>query len=137
MQEDLYVTKSCVIRGNELHFRATTSGGPGGQHANKTSSRVELTFNINKSRSLGPRQKARLIDAFGPVIRVIASEQRSQLQNRERARQRLAKKLANALRVRKPRRPTKPTQAAKERRLQTKKRRTLTKIRRRRVANDE
>ena len=84
---------------SEITWRATTSGGPGGQHANRTLSRVEVQFDVDASRTLGPRQRARLLERVGPVVRAAASESRSQARNRELAFQRLATKLDAALRV--------------------------------------
>ena len=70
---------------SEISWRATTSGGPGGQHANRTLSRVEVQFDVGASPTLGPRQRARLLQRLGPVVRASASETRSQARNRELA----------------------------------------------------
>lgn len=115
----------------EIGWRATTSGGPGGQHANRASSRVEVRFDVAASRVLGPRQRARLLDRLGPVVRATASEDRSQARNRQVALDRLAGRLAAALRVEPPRRPTAPTAGSKERRLAEKRRRSQVKRQRR------
>ena len=131
------MTRSCVIGGNELHFRATTSGGAGGQHVNTANTRVELTFSIAKSRSLGPRQQARLLAKLGEKVRVVASDRRSQFQNRQLARERLATKLANALQVEKHRTPTRKTRSSNEKRLQTKRLRSNAKLQRRRPTRDD
>lgn len=104
----------------ELQFRFTPSGGPGGQHANKVSTRVELRFDVAGSPSLGPRQRARLIERVGPELRVVADDERSQLRNRQLAVERFRDRMAAALHVEKPRRPTRPSRAAKERRLTAK-----------------
>ena len=74
----LQVTPSCAIASDELEWRTTTSGGPGGQHANKSDTRVEVSFRIDDSESLGPRQRARLLERLGPVVRATASDTRSQ-----------------------------------------------------------
>ena len=137
MEDDLYVTRSCVIAGNELHFRATASGGAGGQHVNTTNSRVELTFSVEKSRSLGPRQKARIVAKIGSNIRVVASDRRSQFQNRHLARQRLATKLEQALQVEKLRKQTRKTKGSIETRLKTKRHRSTIKNDRRRPTDDD
>ena len=137
MEEDLAVNKTVSINGRELRFRATGSGGPGGQHANTANTKVELTFNVLRSNSLGPRQKQRIIDKLGEVVRISASDRRSQTQNRELARQRLANKLANALKITKSRTATRPTKGSKERRLQEKKQRSSVKSYRRRVIDDD
>jgi ribosome-associated protein len=115
--DDLVVSRSCVISGAELAWRFSGSGGPGGQHANTANTRVELLFDIAGSASLGPRQRERLLERLGPVVRVVVSTERSQARNREIARVRLAERLAAALRVEPPRRATRPTRASKERRL--------------------
>jgi ribosome-associated protein len=104
----------------ELQFRFTPSGGPGGQHANKVSTRVELRFDVAGSPSLGPRQRARLNERVGPELRVVADDERSQLRNRQLAVERFRDRMAAALHVEKPRRPTRPSRAAKERRLTAK-----------------
>jgi ribosome-associated protein len=102
---------------SELHFRFSRSSGPGGQHANKVSTRVELRFDVARSPSLGPRQRSRLIDRLGPEVRIVADDERSQVRNRQLAVQRFCDRVADALRVEAPRRPTRPSRAAKERRL--------------------
>lgn len=117
------MTRSCSITLGELEWKFSTSGGPGGQHANRSNTRAELRFNVASSPSLGPRQRARLLERFGPVVRVVASGERSQLRNREIALERLRERLALALRMEKPRRQTTAPHAAVERRLQEKRRR--------------
>jgi ribosome-associated protein len=114
------VTSSLSIPLSELQFRFTPSGGPGGQHANKVNTRVELRFDIAGSPSLGPRQRSRLLDTLGPEIRVVADDERSQGRNRQLAVTRFAERLAAALHIDKPRRPTRPSKGAKERRLSAK-----------------
>jgi ribosome-associated protein len=132
----LRVTRGVVIPLDELLWRFTTSGGPGGQHANKTSTRAEVRFDIETSPSLGPRQRARLLERLGPTVRVSAGEERSQSRNREVALRRLADRLAEALRRERPRVPTKPTQGSKIRRLEDK-RRQSTRKRNRAVGDDD
>jgi ribosome-associated protein len=127
----LRVTPTCVVRMDELDWRFSASGGPGGQHVNTANTKAEVRFDIAGSPSLGPRQRARLLERFGPEVRVVASDERSQLRNRELALERLRSRLAEALRVETPRRPTKPTKAAKEKRLEEKRHRSETKRRRR------
>ncbi len=104
----------------ELTWRFSRSSGPGGQHANTADTRVEVRFDISGSPSLGPRQRARLLERFGPSVRAVASDERSQARNRELALQRLAARLADALRVVTPRRVTRPTRGSVERRLEGK-----------------
>jgi ribosome-associated protein len=128
----LRVTPTCVIRLDELEWRTTGSGGPGGQHANTSDTRVEVRFPIATSTSLGPRQRARLLDKLGPVARATASDSRSQARNRELALERLRSRLAAALRVDPPRRATAPSRTAKEARLDAKRRQAQRKRQRRR-----
>jgi ribosome-associated protein len=123
----LRVSRSCAIPIDELTWRFTGSGGPGGQHANTANTRAELRFDIASSPSLGPRQRARLLDKLGPSVRVVASDERSQARNRQLALDRLAARLAEALRVPRPRRPTTPTSGSKQRRLTDKRHRSETK----------
>jgi ribosome-associated protein len=130
------VSRSLSIPLSEIAWRASTPGGPGGQHANRTSSRVEVRFDVSRSASLGPRQRARLLERLGPVVRAAASDERSQARNRQLALERLAARLAGALAVGTPRRPTRPTRASRERRLRQKHRRSEVK-RERRSGPDE
>jgi ribosome-associated protein len=116
---------------HEIQWRAGPSGGPGGQHANRTASRVDVSFDISASPSLGPRQRARLLERLGPVARAGAGDERSQARNRQLALDRLATRLAGALAVAAERRPTKPSRGAKERRLDEKRRRGMVKRQRR------
>jgi ribosome-associated protein len=119
----LRVSRSCAIPLSELQWRFTASGGPGGQHANTSNTRVEVVFDVASSRSLGPRQRARLLERLGPTVRVVADDERSQRRNRQLALDRLRSRLAEALHVERPRRPTRPSRAAVERRLEEKRRR--------------
>src|SRR5438105_12008033 len=99
MDDVLRVNRSLRIPLGELEWRFSPSGGPGGQHANRSNTRAEVRFDISVSPSLGPRQRARLLDRFGPVVRVVVDAERSQLRNRVLAQERLAQRLAVALRV--------------------------------------
>jgi ribosome-associated protein len=130
------VTPSLAIPLSELQFRFTPSGGPGGQHANKVSTRVELRFDVAGSPSLGPRQRVRLMDRLGPEVRVVADDERSQIRNRQLAVERFRVRVADALHIEKPRRPTRPSRSARERRL-TEKRRLSERKRSRRPDLDE
>jgi ribosome-associated protein len=103
---------------------------------NTSNSRVEISFDIANSPSLGPRQRARLLEKLGPSIRVVSSEERSQLRNREVATERLRRRLADALHIEKPRRPTRATKASKERRLEAKRRTSQIKARRQGRSDD-
>lgn len=130
------VSGSCVIGLDELEWRFSGSGGPGGQHANTANTRVELRFDVEGSRSLGPRQRARLIERLGPVVRVVASDSRSQHRNRELALERLQARLADALRVERPRVPTRVKRSAKEKRLKDKRQQSERKRSRSRPTED-
>jgi len=118
----LRVTRGLVIPLDELSWRFTTSGGPGGQHANKTSTRAEVRFDIESSPSLGPRQRGRLLERLGPQVRASAGEERSHSRNREVALRRLADRGADALRIERTRIATAPTKGSKIRRLEDKRR---------------
>jgi ribosome-associated protein len=131
------VTSSLAIPLSELQFRFTPSGGPGGQHANKVNTRVELRFDVARSPSLGPRQRARLLQRLGPEIRVVADDERSQLRNRQLAVDRFRARVADALHIEKPRRPTRPTRGAKERRLSAKRHQSERKRQRRPDSYDD
>lgn len=127
----------------ELSYRATRSGGPGGQHVNTSSTRVELEFDVERSPSLTEEQRARIRDRLAAridgdgVMRLASSSSRSQHQNREDVTDRLARMLEDALRVPKPRRRTKVPRAAKEKRLKEKKQRSRVKKDRGSVQPDE
>ena len=122
MPERLRITRTCVIAPDELEWRFSSSGGPGGQHANTSNTRVELLFDVESSPSLGPRQRARIIERIGPRVRVVASERRSQLQNRELAIERCRERIAAALHLEPPRVATRPSRAAKRARVEQKRR---------------
>ena len=107
----------------EIGFRYSRSSGPGGQHAQKTETRVEALFDVDASETLSDGQKRRLRRRVGPVVRAVAQDERSRTRNRELALERLAAAIRAGLHVERKRRPTKPTAAARERRLEQKKRR--------------
>jgi ribosome-associated protein len=133
----LRVNATCVVRLDELEWRTTGSGGPGGQHANTSDTRVEVRFPIATSTSLAPRQKERLVERLGPVVRATAADSRSQTRNRELALERLRARLEAALRVDPPRRTTKPSKSAKQARLDAKRRQSARKQDRRRPTTDD
>ena len=108
---------------SEVAFRFSRSSGPGGQHAQKSSTRVEALFDVEESDALTPAEKQRVLERLGPVVRAVAQDERSQLRNRELATDRIVAQLREATRVRRKRRPTKPTAASQERRLDDKRRR--------------
>ncbi len=119
----LRVNRTIRIPPEELEWRFSGSGGPGGQHANTANTRVEVVFDVNASRVLGPRQRARILERLGPSVRVVVSDTRSQARNRELALDRLRSRLTDALKLERRRRPTSPTRASKERRLDDKRKR--------------
>jgi ribosome-associated protein len=132
MDDPMPVSRGVSIPLSEIDLRVSRSSGPGGQHANVTASRVEATFDVAVSRSLDDEQRRRIMARSGPVVRALAQDTRSQARNRELALERLRSRLASALTVQKPRRATRPTSAAKRRRVESKRRRGELKRRRRR-----
>ena len=112
---------------SEIELRFSRSSGPGGQHPQKTESRVEAVFDVDASSALSERQKRRVAEKAGPVLRAVAQDERSQWRNRELATERLVEQLRAALRVERKRIATRPSKAAKERRLEQKRRRSETK----------
>ena len=120
--ESIRVTRSVAIPASEIELRFSRSSGPGGQHAQKTESRVEAVFDVEASTALTPAQKKRVAAKAGPVLRAIAQDERSQWRNRELAVERLVAALREALRVERKRVPTRPSAAARERRLEAKRR---------------
>jgi len=125
--ESIRVTRSVSIPRAEIELRFSRSSGPGGQHAQKTETRAEAVFDVERSVGLTEAQKRRVIAKTGPVIRAVAQDERSQWRNRELAVERVVEALHEALKVERRRRPTRPTAAAKERRLERKRRRGETK----------
>ena len=143
MKRGVRVNSHLVIPADELRLTHATSGGPGGQHANKVATRVDLRWDVGRSRVLGPRQRARImhglrgrIDGSG-VLRLTSDRHRSQLRNREDVLDRLGTLVASALKPEKKRRATAPSSSARERRLQEKKQRGSLKRARRTPADDD
>jgi ribosome-associated protein len=134
--ESIRVTRSVVLPLREVTFRYSRSSGPGGQHAQKTETRVEAVFDVEASEALTDVQKRRVIARTGPVLRAVAQDERSRLRNRELALERLVEQLRQALRVERRRVATRPTQAARKRRLEQKRRRSQTKRLRRPPPDD-
>jgi ribosome-associated protein len=130
------VTRSVSLPLAEIELRVSRSSGPGGQHAQKSSTRVEALFDVEASAALTEAQKRRVVSRVGPVLRAVAQDERSQLRNRELATERLIEKLRAALAVPRSRTPTKPTAASRERRITAKKQRGKTKRLRRPPAED-
>jgi ribosome-associated protein len=125
--QSIRVTRSVVLPLAEVELRFSRSSGPGGQHANTAETRVEAVFDVSASAALTAHQKRRVLARAGPVLRAVAQDERSQWRNRELALERLVEQLRAALKVERRRVPTKPSRAAKERRLETKRRRGATK----------
>ena len=130
------MTRSVVLPLGDVEFRFSRSSGPGGQHAQKTETRVEAVFDVDRSTAPSAVQKRRVVARAGPVLRAVAQDERSQARNRELALNRLVEQLREALRVERRRVPTKPTAASRERRLEQKRLRAKTKRLRRPSADD-
>jgi ribosome-associated protein len=131
-QRTLRINRDVSVPLAEIELRASRSSGPGGQHANVTASRVEASFDVASSGALTDTQKRRVIDRVGARVSAVSQDARGQARNRELALQRLQKKLARALAVPRKRRATKPSRAASERRLASKRVRAQRKRERRR-----
>ena len=125
------MTRSVLLPRSEIEVRVSRSSGPGGQHAQKSETRVEAVFDVEASTALTDTQKRRVVSRAGEVLRAVAKDERSQLRNRELATDRLVEKLRQALAVPRKRVATKPSAAARERRLEKKRRRSRTKALRR------
>jgi ribosome-associated protein len=132
MEDPMPVARGVAIPLAEIELRASRSSGPGGQHANVTASRIEAVFDVAASRALDEDQRRRVMARVGPRIVAVAQDARSQARNRELALERLQSRLATALAVPRRRKPTRPTGASRERRLESKRRRAQLKRGRRR-----
>ena len=121
---------------SEIAFRYSRSSGPGGQHAQKSSTRAEAIFDVEGSSALTAAERRRALERLGPVVRAVAQDERSQLRNRELAADRIVEQLRAATRVRRTRRPSSPPAASREQRLDEKHRRGRTK-RLRRVSDED
>ncbi len=133
MKDGLHLGAGVFVPIEEIELRASRSSGPGGQHANKTASRIEAVFDVGASAALTDAQKERIARRLGPRVTAVAQDARSQTRNRGIALERLRERLAEALATRKRRRPTRPGRAAEERRLESKRRQSERKRARRRV----
>jgi ribosome-associated protein len=134
--ESIRVTRSVSIPRSEIELRFSRSSGPGGQHAQKTETRAEAIFEVERSTGLTDSQKRRVIARAGPILRAVSQDERSQWRNRELAIERVVDALREALKVERRRRPTKPTAAAKQRLREQKRRRSETKRLRRPPGDD-
>jgi ribosome-associated protein len=128
----LHVARGVEIPIEEIELRASRSSGPGGQHANVTASRIEAVFDVAASNALTDDQKRRVMARCGPRVTAVAQDARGQARNRQLALDRLQERLTRALHVPRTRRPTKPTKASRERRLESKRRQSDRKSARRR-----
>jgi ribosome-associated protein len=137
MNDDLIVTRSVRIPRHELQVSFSASGGPGGQHANKSATRVDLRFDIVNSQAFSLAQRARVVERLGDEVRVVADDERSQLRNRALAEERLVARLQSALHVERPRRATRPTKGSKDRRLKAKQHRGQIKQQRKRPNRED
>src|SRR5688500_6969782 len=125
--DSIRVTRSVVLPLAEVELRFSRPSGPGGQHANTAETRVEAILDVESSSALTDAQKRRVLAKAGPTLRAVAQDERSQFRNRELAVERLVERLRDALKVERRRVATKPTKASRERRLESKKRRSQTK----------
>jgi ribosome-associated protein len=135
-ERQLRVDQRLSIPLSEVTLRTSRSSGPGGQHANVTASRVEAIFDVLASRSLSDLQRARLLDRAGERVVAIAQDERSQSRNRELALARLGERIARALVVPRARRATRPSKAARVRRLEEKRQTSQRKLERRPPSGD-
>jgi ribosome-associated protein len=133
----MHVTRDLALPLDEIELRASRSSGPGGQHANVTASRIEAVFDVHASKTLTEAQRERLLHRFGPRVTATAQDARSQLRNRELALERLRERMARALAVRRPRKPTKPGAGARARRQEAKRRQADRKRARRRPGAED
>jgi ribosome-associated protein len=137
MTDDLVVTRSVRVPKREVQMSFSASGGPGGQHANRNATRVDLRFDVVGSSAFSASQRDRVLAKLGPEIRISVDDQRSQLRNRDLAEQRLVERLQDALRVERSRTATKPTKGSKRRRLDAKKQRSQKKQQRQRPTRND
>lgn len=142
MDDVVQINPGLNIPRSELIYRATRAGGPGGQHVNTSSTRVELSWDVGSSASIDEAQRARirekLVNRIGEDgwLKLTSASSRSQHQNKEDVTQRFARLLEQALRIPKPRKRTKPSKASKEKRLQGKKRQSQKKQMRGKVEDE-
>lgn len=122
MADAVHVTGSVTVPLREVELRVSRSSGPGGQHANVTASRVEAVFDVLASKALSEEERRRVLARCGPRVTAVAQDARSQARNRELALERLAERLRRALAVQRPRRATRPSAGARERRWEDKRR---------------
>jgi ribosome-associated protein len=134
---DLIVTSSVRVPRSELQVSFAASGGPGGQHANRSNTRVDLRFDVVSSSAFSEAQRDRVIERLGTEVRVVVDDERSQARNRALAEERLVARLQSALHVERPRKATRPSRASQRRRMDAKSRRGEVKRQRRRPSSDD
>lgn len=134
--ESLRINGGTRIPLSDVVIRASRSSGPGGQHANMTSSRIEVSFDVRASGALSPGQRELVVERIGPVVRAVSQDARSQARNRDLALERLASRIRDALHVDAKRRATKPSRSAKRKRVESKVKRGQVKKDRRRPNGD-
>ena len=137
LRDELRVTRSVRVPRSELQVSFTASGGPGGQHANRSNTRVDLRFDVEASTAFSEAQRERVIERLGSEVRVVVDDERSQVRNRALAEDRLVARLQSALHVDRPRKATRPSRASKRRRMDAKSRRGEVKRQRRRPAAED
>ena len=133
----IVVTRTVTVPASELTWRYSASGGPGGQHANTANTKAEVVWNIETSDAVNETQRSRLIEKLGPVLRIAVTDERSQLRNRNIAEQRFKERVARALVIERPRKPTKPSKGANERRMRAKSEQSERKVGRRATSRDD
>ena len=126
-----------MVPENEIRFRFTASGGPGGQHANRANTKVDAVFRVDESPTMPPALRDRVCERLGPTVRVTVDDERSQARNREIAVARIRARVRDAGRVPRARRATRPSRASQRRRVEQKRRRGDVKRQRRRPSNDD
>ena len=133
----IVVTRSLTIPASELTWRYSASGGPGGQHANTANTKAEVVWDIESSEAINETQRSRLVEKLGPVLRIAVTDERSQLRNRNIAEQRFKERVARALVISRPRKATKRTKGANERRMKAKSEHSERKAGRRSASHDD
>lgn len=133
----IVISRSLTIPASELTWRYSASGGPGGQHANTANTKAEVVWDIETSDAVNEGQRARLIEKLGPVLRIAVTDERSQLRNRNIAEQRFKERVVRALVIERPRKATKPSKGANERRMKAKSEHSERKAGRRATTRDD
>jgi ribosome-associated protein len=133
----IVISRSLTIPASELTWRYSASGGPGGQHANTANTKAEVVWDIESSEAINETQRSRLVEKLGPVLRIAVTDERSQLRNRNIAEQRFKDRVGRALVIERPRKATKRTKGANERRIKAKSEQSERKANRRATSHDD